>query len=123
MRTYLIWALLAMALAGCTFPTAEIWVTVTGSGDWEPPEELVLEIGDTSWDGSGGVASVATASNLDVRLIGRESCQSYVGFRAELGTSWVIRFIEDGSVQVEDWTGRGVEPGPALGAVEPSGCP
>lgn len=101
----------------------QLWVAVTGPADSEGPEDLVLEIGDTAWFGYGGVISVETQSALDVRLVGRESCRSYAGFEAPAGTKWVIRFADDGTVGVEDWTGRLMDLGPALGEREPSGCP
>ncbi len=99
-----------------------MWVAVTGPANSEAPEDLVLEIGDTAWLGYGGVVSVKAAGVLDIRLVGRESCRSYVSFSAAARSMWVIRFAEDGTVGVEDWTGRGMEAGPALGEREPSGC-
>lgn len=104
------------ALAGQT------WVAVTGPANSEAPEDLVLEIGDTAWFGYGGVVGVETAGVLEVRLVGRESCRSYASFSAAAGSMWVIRFAQDGTVGVEDWTGQGMDAGPALGEREPSGC-
>ena len=103
-------------------PASQTWVAVHGPGDSEAPEDLVLEIGDTAWFGYGGIVSVETAGVLDVRLVGRESCRSYASFSAAAGTRWVIRFAEDGTVGMEDWTGQGMDSGPALGEREPSGC-
>jgi hypothetical protein len=104
-------------------PPGQTWVAVTGPANFEAPEDLVLEIGETAWFGYGGVVSVETQSALDVRLVGRESCRSYASFEAPAGTMWVIRFADDGTVAIEDWTGRGMDAGPALGEREPSGCP
>jgi hypothetical protein len=101
----------------------QMWVAVTGPANSEAPEDLVLEIGDTAWFGYGGVVSVETQSALGVRLVGRESCRSYASFEAPAGTMWVIRFADDGTAGVEDWTGQGMDSGPALGEREPSACP
>jgi hypothetical protein len=101
----------------------QILVAVTGPANSDVPEDLVLEVGDTAWFGYGGVVSVETQSALGVRLVGRESCRSYASFEAPAGTMWVVRFADNGTVGVEDWTGRGMDAGPALGEREPSGCP
>jgi hypothetical protein len=116
-------AVLAVAVAGCGLPPAETSVTVTGPADWEPPEGLVLEIGDTGWHGSRGVASVVTDAIVEVRLMGTGSCRRYMTFFAEPGTSWVIRLDESGSAHLEDWTGRDIDAGPAFPSGELSGCP
>ena len=119
----LISVVLAMAAAGCGLPPAEVTVTVTGPADWEPPEELVLEIGDTGWHGSRGVAGVVIDAIVEVRLVDAESCRSYMSLFAEPGTSWVIRFDASGAAHVEDWTGRDIDLGPAMPPGELSGCP
>ena len=99
--------LAVFALAGCaTFPTppglpGQTWVMVTGPANSGAPEDLVLEIGETAWQGYGGVVSLEAQSALDVRLVGRESCRSYASFSAPVGTMWVIRFAGDGTVGVE----------------------
>jgi hypothetical protein len=119
----LISVVFTMAAAGCALPPAEVTVAVTGPADWEPPEELVLEIGDTAWHGSRGVAGVVIDAIVEVRLVGTESCRRYTTFFAEPGTSWTIRFDASGSARVEDWTGRDIDIGPALPPGELSGCP
>ncbi len=100
-----------------------VWVAVTGPQGSEPPEELVLEIGNTAWHGYGGVASVQSFVALRVRLMGTAGCNVYADFVAPPRTSWVIRFLPDGSTTVEDWSGRAMEAGPALGARPATGCP
>jgi hypothetical protein len=99
------------------------WVAVTGPANSEAPEDLVLEIGNGAWFGYGGVVSVEAESPLAVRLVGRETCRIYAGFTAPTGTMWVVRFASDGRATIEDWTGRGMDAGPALGEREPSECP
>jgi hypothetical protein len=98
-----------------------VTVAVHGPRDSEPPEELILQIGDTGWFGYGGVASVDARGSLPVRLIGRESCTVYASLVALPGSAWIIRFGEDGPVSLEDWTGRGMDSGPAL-VERPLGC-
>lgn len=119
---------LMLALSACAAdrsgaPVGQTWIAVTGPAGSEGPEDLVLEIGDTAWFGYGGVVSVEAAGALDVRLVGRDSCRSYANFSAPAATMWVIRFAEDESVRIEDWTGKAMDTGPALGEREPSGCP
>lgn len=101
----------------------QTWVAVHGPAGWSPSEELVLQLGPTSWHGYGGVVSVSSAGPARVRLVARESCHVYADFVAPVGTMWVIRFQPDGSVQIEDWTARGMDSGPALSQVAPAECP
>ena len=101
----------------------QTWISVTGPAGSHPPEELVLEIGHRAWDGYGGVVGVATRDAVDVRLVGLAECRTYAHFSASPGSAWVIRFTEDGSVRMEDWTGRGMETGPGLPERSTSGCP
>jgi hypothetical protein len=101
----------------------QTWVSVRGPADSDAPEELVLEVGNRAWLGYDGVVSVTTLVPLDVRLVGRDSCRIYAQFSAQPGTRWVIRFAADGSVGVEDWTGRPMDSGPLLPERKPSGCP
>jgi hypothetical protein len=115
-----------IALAATGAATATRWpdvvVAVTGPAGSRSAEELVLEAGETAWLGYGGVVSVPSDAPLPVRLLGRASCVTYASFIAPPGTQWVIRFAADGSVGVEDWTGRGTDAGPALPERPPSGC-
>ena len=101
----------------------QTWISVTGPAGSHPPEELVLEIRDRAWDGYGGVVSVATRDAVDVRLVGLAGCRTYAQFSAPPGSAWVIRFTEEGSARLEDWTGRGIETGPGLPDRPASGCP
>ncbi len=101
----------------------QIWVAVHGPAGWSPREELVLQVGPTSWGGYGGVVSVSSAGPAQVRLVGRESCHVYADFVAPVGTMWVIRFVPDGSTRIEDWSARGMDSGPALRPAAPAECP
>lgn len=121
----------ALLLAACTASDSpgrgpETWVTVTGPIDWIAPAEMALEIGDTAWsitpDGGGGLAMATLDQPADVLLVGIEDCREYARFTAEPGSAHVIRFQRDGSVEVEDWTGREIEMGPALSQSAPGGC-
>lgn len=85
--------------------------------------ELRLEIDNGAWFGYGGVVSVDSGVAVHVRLVGRDSCRTYVNFLAPPGTNWVIRFVANGFFLLEDWTGRGMDAGPGLVEREPSGCP
>lgn len=96
------------------------WVGVFGPRDSTAPGDLVLEIGNTAWNGYGGVVSVASDRVLLVRLVERRSCLVYAAFAAPAGSVWVIRFLPTGWVtvtQVDD-----IEAGPGLGERAPSGC-
>ena len=115
---------LAYAVAGCVnAPNGTTCVAVHGTANSDPPEELVLEIGNAAWLGFGGVVSVETANTVPVRLVGRESCRVFAQFAARPGSKTVIRFAADGSVRVEDLTAMDIDAGPALPERQLSGCP
>lgn len=112
--------------ASPTLPTPsetleQVVVAVTGTAP-EPPEPLLLHIDDQAWHGYGGVVGVETRDPVTVRLVGQESCREYASFSADPGTNWVVRFTADESAAVEDWTGRGMDAGPALGEREARDC-
>jgi hypothetical protein len=124
MKSLALVGLLAFAAATCVTPrSGPTWVAVTGPANSEGPEQLVLEIGNAAWQGYGGVVSVETTIPLPVRLVGRASCQVYASFTAHPGSKTVIRFAADGAVDIEDWTTRDLDAGPALGESLPTGCP
>jgi hypothetical protein len=106
----------------------EVWVLVTGPAGWLAPRDYVLEIGGTGWpieEGEGGgVVAVTFVENtrVAIRLVQPQTCQAAVGFSALAGSHWVIRFAADGTTTVEDWTGRPMDLGPALGQGQPSDC-
>lgn len=122
MAVLVVVVLLAGVVIAIAARESAVWVHVTGPQGSEPPEELVLEIGNTAWHGYGGVASVQSFVALRVRLVGTAGCSVYAEFVAPPRTSWVIRFQPDGSTAVEDWSGRAVDSGPALVARPASGC-
>jgi hypothetical protein len=107
-------------------PDEETWITVTGPRDWLAPTEMALEIGGSAWAitvlGGGGVAMTPLETTSEVRLVSIEDCREFARFMAEPGSAHVVRFAPDESVGVEDWTGRGVEMGPALNETAPSDC-
>ena len=117
--------LIGALMVGCSGqepPTGMTWIAVTGPADSVAQEELVLETSNRAWFGYGGVIGIEAATSLPVRLVGRESCRIYASFSAASGTRWVIRFAQDGSASVEDWTGREMDAGPALAERPASGC-
>ncbi len=99
----------------------QVWVAVLGTAS-QPPEPMQLRIDEQAWDGYGGVVSLETSGPVAVRLIGDQTCREYANFTAEAGTNWVVRFAADESVAIEDWTGRSMDAGPALGEREPREC-
>lgn len=136
------WLVIGLALVGCGQPTPSdaptvepfasatptanaggllTWVGVFGPRDSTAPGDLVLEIGNTAWNGYGGVVSVASDRVLLVRLVERRSCRVYAAFAAPAGSLWVIRFSSTGWVTVTPVDD--IEAGPGLGERAPSGCP
>lgn len=109
---------------GSLTPARELtWVAVTGPAGFLPPEDLILEMADMAWYGYGGVVSVPTSGSTEVRLVGRETCRTYAEFVSKSGSKTVIRFSKDGQVEIEDWTGRNIDAGPALAHRQMSDCP
>jgi hypothetical protein len=115
---------LGLALTGCGLVPEEqrqTWVVLGGPADWEPPEALVLEIGQTAWESDGGgAAMVETSSILPVRLVGRDSCRLYAEFMAPPGSKWVIRFEGDNLVRIVP--ADDVDAGPAMAGRALTGC-
>jgi hypothetical protein len=106
----------------------EVWVTVTGPADWRAPDHYVLEIGVHGWPIEEGAGGGVVAVELDpeeevmVRLVQPRACKAIVEVRALPGSRWVIRFGADGAPGVEDWTGRGLDLGPALTEGQRTAC-
>jgi hypothetical protein len=106
----------------------EVYVTLTGPRDWLAPQDYVLEVGTHGWPiqagAGGGVVSVEVAPDerVTVRLVQPQGCNAIVEFEALDGSIWVIRFAADGTPNVEDWTGQGVNDGPALTEGRRSDC-
>lgn len=130
MKGALALAIAALTLAGCgsSIPTApaQTWLAVHGPRDWTAPEAMSLEIGDRAWTmtpaGGSGVVTPDIADQAHVRLIGMETCREYAAFDISAGSSWIIRFEEDGAVTVEDAAGGPREMGPGLVEGPPSVC-
>lgn len=117
--------LLCLLLPSCAGLSvgAEITVAVYGSNGWEPQTELVLQIGDQTFSGFGGVASGRAGGSVDVYVIERETCESRIGFRAEPGSRHLIR-LASGSVESRELVAdEPLDAGPALEPVPPLDCP
>ena len=95
-------------------------VAVTGPRDWAPDPGFSLEIGDATYridsGNGGGVASGDLSAPRIVLLRRVRDCQPVVRFVARPGGRYVIRFTEDGMPHIEDWSGPGLDAGPALTA-------
>jgi hypothetical protein len=113
------------------YPTAKgadlTWVGIGGPADWAPRPGSVLEVGDDAWQinarNGGGVTALPLAGRTIVRVRRLPDCTPVVRFVATPGGSYFIRFGADGSARVEDWTGQGMDSGPALGDPVASTCP
>jgi len=105
----------------------QVWVGVTGPADWMAPDDYILEVGGSAWPieslFGGGVISLDVAGPVSARLVRPSDCAVLVSWVARPGTAWAIRFDADDQPRLEDWTGQGLESGPALGEGLPSGCP
>jgi hypothetical protein len=101
-------------------PVEAMWVAVTGPHDWAPDPGYSLEIGEIAYsisaNNGGGVTSVAVAERTVVRLRRLPDCVPIVRFAGRPGGRYVIRLSEAATPRVEDWTGRGLDTGPALTA-------
>lgn len=96
---------------------------VYGRDGWEPPTDLVLQIGDQTFQGFGGVATADVSFPVDVYVIDRTTCESRIGFRADPGSRHVIRLGAD-DVEVRGLVaGELMDAGPLLGTVPPLNCP
>ena len=103
------------------------WVAMTGPADWAPTPGYTLEIGRDAWVinaiHGGGVTAVPLSRHTVVRVRRLSDCTPVVRFVAEPGRDYTIRFASTGSARVEDWTGRGMDSGPALGDPVNPVCP
>ncbi len=121
--TVLMLAVSAPAAAG----VAPTWVAVTGPADWAPTPGYMLEIGRDAWiinaTNGGGVTAVPLGQPTVVRVRRLSDCAPVVRFVAQPGRDYTIRFASSGSARVEDWTGQGMDSGPALGDPVNPVCP
>ena len=121
--TVLILATSAQPAAGA----APTWVAITGPADWAPTPGYTLEIGRGAWvinaTNGGGVTAVSLSRSTVVRVRRLSDCTPVVRFVAEPGRDYTIRFASNGSARVEDWTGQGMDSGPALGDPVNPVCP
>jgi hypothetical protein len=99
-------------------PEPTIWVGVWGS----VPERVVLEVGSRAWGAEGAVTTIPARDPVILQAVGRETCTVYASFVAHPGSKWGIRFGGTGEPSLENLTGRGMELGPGVGEVAPSGC-
>lgn len=106
---------------------APTWVAITGPADWAPTPGYELEIGGDAWlvnaIHGGGVTTVSLSRPTVVRVRRLADCAPVVRFVASPGRAYTIRFAASGSARVEDWTGQGMDAGPALGDPSRPRCP
>jgi hypothetical protein len=106
---------------------APTWIAITGPADWAPAPGYTLEIGRDAWvinaTNGGGVTAVPLSQPTVVRVRRLSDCTPVVRFVAQPSRDYTIRFASDGSARVEDWTGRGMDSGPALGDPVNPVCP
>jgi hypothetical protein len=99
-------------------PAQEMWVAVTGPQDWAPDPGFSLEIGyhvySINANNGGGVTSVNVGEPTIVRLRRLPDCEPIVRIVGRPGGRYVVRMSDAGTPHVEDWTGRGLDSGPAL---------
>lgn len=105
-----------------------VYVLVSGPADWTAGGNYVLEMGGDAFPidqlNGGGVAVVATAASIRVRLIRPADCVTLVSFEAPPSSSWIIRFDADEKPTREQLAqGDILLLGPALVEGELSGCP
>ena len=119
-----------LALATSAQPAAAAaptWVAITGPADWAPTPGYTLEIGRDAWvinaTSGGGVTAVPLSRPTVVRVRRLSDCTPVVRFVAQPGRDYTIRFASNGSARVEDWTGQGMDSGPALGDPVNPVCP
>jgi hypothetical protein len=117
----------AAALAPAVEAVDPTWIGVGGPRDWAPRPGYVLELDGKAWRidalNGGGVTSLPLASRTVVRVRRLPDCLPVVRFVAVPGRDYFIRFAADGSARVEDWTGQGMDSGPALGDPGAPVCP
>lgn len=118
---------LLAAATQVAFSAEHVGVAVRGPADWQPTVEYRLEIGPSAWalpvlGGGGGVVFYDTSVRVRVALVAVPACRTIVSFVADPGSSWVIRFREDGSHGLEDLTGQGLDTGPSIGPAGPDPC-
>ncbi len=127
------WAVLLVAtwlLVGLSSASAstgqKTWIGIGGAAT--PGLGYSLAIGSDAWtitttaDSSGGVTSLILDQPIRVTVWRLQSCQKLLSFDAKPGRDYYIRLGSDGSAEVEDWTGVGMDAGPALGAPGPAVC-
>jgi hypothetical protein len=113
-------AALALGMMGAipAIAAEATWVAVAGPRDWAPEPGYSLEIGDRAYaidaNNGGGVTSVSLSQPTIVRIRQLPDCGPIVRFVAQPGRRYVIRFAATGIPRLEDWTGRGLDAGPAL---------
>ena len=123
-------ALVLVAMAVPAVPANAVtltWIGIGGPEDWAPRPGYTLEIGHDAWRidaiHGGGVASLPLTSPTIVRVRRLEDCAPVVRFVAAPGRNYYIRFAANGAARVEDWTGQGMDSGPALGDPSAPVCP
>lgn len=98
--------------------TEPMWVAVRGPEDWAPDPGFSLEVGGTAYainaNNGGGVTSIDAREPTIVRLRRLPDCEPVVRFAGRPGGRYVIRVPDTGTPRVEDWTGYGLDTGPAL---------
>ena len=123
-------ALLLVALAVPAVPAdaAELtWIGIGGPQDWATRPGYTLEVGRDAWQidaiHGGGVTALPLTSATVVRVRRVSDCTPVVRFVAVPGRDYFIRFAASGAARVEDWTGQGMDAGPALGDPTAPVCP
>ena len=122
-------AIAAAGLAGCTPAPLEsptyAWLSVS-TVDWQADEPLSLEIDGDAWVipiGDIGVVTPALDAPSEVRVIGAESCRTYVSLEIAPLSASRISFLPDGSVSIVDASATEHPSGPGLPERNPVVCP
>ena len=120
-------ALLFALMAAPAAATDLTWVGIGGPMDWAPDPGYSLEIGRDAWTvnatNGGGVTTLPLTKSAIVRVRRLSDCVPVVRFVAQPGRDYYIRFDPHGAARVEDWTGEGMDAGPALGDPAAPVCP
>jgi len=123
-------AIVLIALAVPAAPAGAVdvtWIGIGGPEDWAPRPGFTLEVGHDAWRidaiNGGGVTTVPLTSATVVRVRRLSDCAPVVRFVARPGRDYYIRFAAGGTARVEDWTGEGMDAGPALGDPSAPVCP
>lgn len=109
-------------LAGPVAAADPTWV-----GIGSPPYSVTLEVGTQSQTIKAHEGNAVTTAELDaptvVRVRRLSDCQPIVRFVAQPEGRYFIRFASDGTVRVEDLTGKSIDSGPGFNLLARLTCP